>query len=73
MISEKEINDIFSEGYTKGYADANKRIKERDNNIIKELEKWIKENIKTNYIDNGFQMIDLFDLLNKLEELKEGK
>lgn len=47
---------------------------ERLNNIIDELEKWIKEDKE--YAMNNFECgrcFNMFDILNKLKELKEGK
>ena len=51
----------------------NKEI-ERLNNIINELEKWLKEDKE--YAMNNFECgrcFNMFDILNKLQELKEGK
>lgn len=47
---------------------------ERLNNIIDELEKWLKEDKE--YAMNNFECgrcFNMFDILNKLKQLKEGK
>ena len=83
-MSEKDINNLkemlvdfneYSTDYTKTRCreleetieNTLKEI-ERLNNIIKELEKWIKENNLGKYRTEN--VVDTDELLNKLQELK---
>ena len=44
---------------------------ERLNNIINELEKWVKENSIYYNTSDGCQWVDQFKVLDKLKELRE--
>ena len=68
------IKDMRKEEMIKGLYDLSKNITEKGkeierlNNIIDELEKWIKENDLGKYRTEN--VIDTDELLNKLQELK---
>lgn len=56
----------------------NKNLKEKDNeidrlnNIINELERWLKEDLKNNYRDAGYRHNLIIEVLDKLKELKDS-
>lgn len=50
----------------------NKEI-DRLNNILDELEKWVKEDVKEEKPDLYFQVLRKIDVLDKLKALKENK
>ena len=58
LEGEKTFNSIWEE---------NQRL----NNIINELEKWVKEDVKEEKPDLYFQVLRKIDILDKLKELKE--
>ena len=45
----------------------------RLNNVINELEKWLKEDLKQVYRDAGYRNNIINEVLDKLKELKEEK
>lgn len=45
---------------------------ERLNNIINELERWLKEDLKNNYRDAGYRHNLIIEVLDKLKELKDS-
>lgn len=42
------------------------------NNIINELERWLKEDLKNNYRDAGYRHNLIIEVLDKLKELKDS-
>lgn len=46
---------------------------DRLNNVINELEKWLKEDLKEVYRDAGYRNNIINEVLVKLKELKENK
>lgn len=74
LISYKEAQillDCISELEGKiEYLEYLKNENERLNNVIDELEKWLKEDVKDEKPDLYFQVLRKIDILDKLEELK---
>ena len=66
MIEEEKLNalELFGENEY-----LHKEI-ERLNNIINELEKWLEEDLKQVYRDAGHRHNLIFEVLEKLQELK---
>lgn len=46
---------------------------DRLNNIINELERWLKEDLKNNYRDAGYRHNLIIEVLDKLKELKDSE
>ena len=68
--TEKLINDITYPLFIK--IDKQKDEIARLNNIINELEKWLKENVNDKN-DLYFQVVRKIDILDKLKDLKKNK
>lgn len=68
---------LSPEHYEEYKGTLNKQLEQKDkeidrlNNIINELEKWIKEDVKEEKPDLYFQVLRKIDILDKLKELKE--
>lgn len=63
---------IYMEALMKKYEEKEQEI-DRLNNVINELEKWLKEDLKQVYRDAGYRNNIINEVLDKLKELKEGK
>lgn len=63
---------IYMEALMKKYEEKEQEI-DRLNNVINELEKWLKEDLKQVYRDAGYRNNIINEVLDKLEELKEKK
>lgn len=80
-ICNKEFDNFQAQGfggtiycplcYFKELYRRTKLERNRLNNIISELEKWIKEDVKEEKPDLYFQALRKIDILDKLKELKE--
>ena len=73
------VDLVLSPEHYEEYKDTlNKQLEEKDkeidrlNNIINELEKWVKEDVKEEKPDLYFQVLRKIDVLDKLKELKEN-
>lgn len=69
IINGVEITDVKSWEKVISISEEKDKEIERLNNIINELEKWLKEE---NYKDEDFWCINSVEVLDKLKELKEN-
>lgn len=75
IFDTKLYFDLEEEDYIKikNYITNLQKENERLNNVINELEKYIKENSIYYNTSDGCQWIDQFKVLDKLKELKENR
>lgn len=73
FINGIEITDTGTWNEVISSMDVKDKEIDRLNNVINELEKWLKEDLKQVYRDAGYRNTIINEVLNKLKELKENE